>query len=195
MSDWNWPGTDGDDDNGDDDDQKLQFAQRDSIVFLVDCSTAMFASNNVDPERNLRSLFDLAIMCVKNVIMNKIISSDRDLMAIVFYATAQANNTVDFKHIYVLQDLDQPSAERIKQLETLLEDGNNDVDTFPHGHSNGYSLSDVLWVCASIFSKCTKKLGHKRIMLFTNEDSPHSDNPQLRRQAKQKAQDFVRYWN
>ena len=36
----------------------------------------------------------------------------------------------------------------------------------------------------------THRLGYKRVMLFTNNDNPHSDNAALQRQAKTKAGDL-----
>lgn len=46
--------------------------------------------------------------CIRNVYTSKIISSDRDLLSVVFYGTENNKNSADFKHIYVLQDLDNP---------------------------------------------------------------------------------------
>lgn len=46
--------------------------------------------------------------CIRNVYTSKIISSDRDLLSVVFYGTENNKNSADFKHIYVLQELDNP---------------------------------------------------------------------------------------
>lgn len=46
--------------------------------------------------------------CIRNVYTSKIISSDRDLLSVVFYGTENSKNSADFKHIYVLQELDNP---------------------------------------------------------------------------------------
>lgn len=46
--------------------------------------------------------------CIQSVYTSKIISSDRDLLAVVFYGTEKEKNSVNFKHIYVLQELDTP---------------------------------------------------------------------------------------
>lgn len=41
--------------------------------------------------------------------MSKIISSDRDLVALVFYGTEKCKNPRDsFKHVYIYHDLDSP---------------------------------------------------------------------------------------
>ncbi|KAL0588766.1 X-ray repair cross-complementing protein 6 [Plecturocebus cupreus] len=44
------------------------------------------------------------------------------------------------------------------------------------GHRSDYSLSEVLWVCANLFSDVQFKMNHKKIMLFTNEDNPHGND-------------------
>lgn len=49
---------------------------------------------------------------------SKIISSDRDLLSVVFYGTQTNKNSADFKHVYVLQDLDNPGK------------GNREIGTF-----------------------------------------------------------------
>lgn len=45
--------------------------------------------------------------------------SNQDVHAVVFFNTSKAKNDLDFSHIYVLQDLDKPGADRISALESL----------------------------------------------------------------------------
>lgn len=52
--------------------------------------------------------FFFFLQCIQSVYTSKIISSDRDLLAVVFYGTEKDKNSVNFKNIYVLQDLDNP---------------------------------------------------------------------------------------
>lgn len=58
------------------------------------------------------------------------------------------------------------------------------------GHGAEYSLSEVLWVCANLFSSVQFKMSHKRIMLFTNEDDPHRDDSAKASRARTKAGDL-----
>ena len=53
-----------------------------------------------------------------------------------------------------------------------------------------YSLSEVLWVCANLFSDVQVKMSHKRIMLFTNEDDPHGNDNAKASRARTKAGDL-----
>ncbi|XP_059043097.1 X-ray repair cross-complementing protein 6 isoform X4 [Mustela lutreola] len=58
------------------------------------------------------------------------------------------------------------------------------------GHGSDYSLSEVLWVCANLFSDVQVKMSHKRIMLFTNEDDPHGLDSAKASRARTKAGDL-----
>lgn len=58
------------------------------------------------------------------------------------------------------------------------------------GHGSDYSLSEVLWVCANLFSDVQVKMSHKRIMLFTNEDDPHGKDSAKASRARTKAGDL-----
>ncbi|KAK2117046.1 X-ray repair cross-complementing protein 6 [Saguinus oedipus] len=58
------------------------------------------------------------------------------------------------------------------------------------GHGSDYSLSDVLWVYANLFSDVQFKMSHKRIMLFTNEDNPHGNDSAKASWARTKASDL-----
>ncbi|KAL0614413.1 X-ray repair cross-complementing protein 6 [Plecturocebus cupreus] len=58
------------------------------------------------------------------------------------------------------------------------------------GHGSDYSLSEVPWVCANLFSDVQFKMSHKRIMLFTNEDNPHGNDSAKASQATTRANDL-----
>uniref|UniRef100_A0A8D0VDH4 Ku domain-containing protein n=1 Tax=Sus scrofa TaxID=9823 RepID=A0A8D0VDH4_PIG len=159
---------------------------RDSLIFLVDASRAMFESQDEDE----LTPFDMSIQCIQSVYTNKIISSDRDLLAVVFYGTKKDKNSVNFKNIYVLQELDSPGAKRVQELDRFK--GQEGTKYFQDllGHGSDYSLSEVLWVCANLFSDVQVKMSHKRIMLFTNDDDPHGNDSAKASRARTKAGDL-----
>lgn len=61
------------------------------------------------------------IKCAHATMMRKIISSDQDLSAVVLYNTKESKNNIDVPSIYILQELERPGAEKILQLEELIE--------------------------------------------------------------------------
>ncbi|XP_037016350.2 X-ray repair cross-complementing protein 6 isoform X3 [Artibeus jamaicensis] len=134
--------------------------------------------------------FDISIQCIQSVYTNKIISSDRDLLAVVFYGTKKDRNSVNFKNIYVLQELDNPGAKRVLELAQFKGQQGQKHFQDQIGYGCDYSLSEVLWVCANLFSDVQVKMSHKRIMLFTNEDDPHGKDSAKASRARTKAGDL-----
>lgn len=57
-------------------------------------------------------------------------------------------------------------------------------------HSENAKISDLLWLCSSMFSSCGKQINVPQIMWFTNDDYPHAPNSNEFNQAFQKAKDL-----
>ncbi|XP_004484200.2 X-ray repair cross-complementing protein 6 isoform X1 [Dasypus novemcinctus] len=183
-------GDDDDDDEGQDEGAdaggEYKYSGRDSLIFLVDASKTMFESQDEDE----LTPFDMSIQCILSVYTNKIISSDRDLLAVVFYGTEKDKNSVNFKNVYVLQELDNPGAKRVLELDQFKGQQGEEHFRDLIGHGSDYSLSEALWVCANLFSDVQFKMSHKRIMLFTNEDDPHGNDSAKASRARTKASDL-----
>jgi len=166
---------------------------RDGLILLIDVTQPMFQQNQQqydnDEEEENSSSFEKCMKCAKNVLMNKIISSEKDLIGIVFFGTEKKQNSSDFENIFTLQELDMPDANRVLQLERL-EHGSGDEFEEEYGHCNDFALSDALWECSNMFANTTFKLSHKRILLFTVNDDPHAINRELQKRALKKAKDL-----
>lgn len=63
-------------------------------------------------------IYYTVLQCCKTTMLNKIVSSDRDLVGVILFGT---NNTLNVQHVVVLQDLEELNAEKIKQLLTMLK--------------------------------------------------------------------------
>uniref|UniRef100_A0A1A7X7Z7 DNA helicase n=1 Tax=Iconisemion striatum TaxID=60296 RepID=A0A1A7X7Z7_9TELE len=159
---------------------------RDSLVFLVDASKEMFIKN----EDGQPSNFDMTMQAVRSVYTSKIISSPRDLIALVFYSTEQSKNPRNsFKHVYVYHDLDEPGAKRVQEADALLGEKGAQLAAQTMG-SGETSLGDALWCCANLYSDIKLRLSHKRLMIFTCRDDPHEGDGVKDRQARTKASDL-----
>ncbi|KAK3779917.1 hypothetical protein RRG08_054170 [Elysia crispata] len=160
--------------------------QRDGLIFLIDASKSMFDASDDDD-----CLFQLCLKIVKTTMQNKIISSEKDVIGTVFFGTEKSENPSDFKNVFVYQDLEQPGAQRILDLEKFEAEGINKF-TKQFGHNPAFSLSEALWTCMNMFAKAegSQKMGSKRIMLFTNNDNPHAGSLHMRQQAEAKASDL-----
>lgn len=185
MADFGYANFGEDDENEEEEGHGYISATKDGLIFLIDCSKSMFDKDDEDEQ----SHFQLCIKCAKTTLQNKIISSDKDMVGVVFFGTDKDKNPSDFKHIFIYQDLDQPGAPRILELEEMLEKGFKKFKK-DFGHSTDFSLHEALWTCQNMFSNSPQKVGSKRILLFTNNDNPHAGSPQLQRQAKTKASDL-----
>uniref|UniRef100_A0AAR2J9R7 DNA helicase n=1 Tax=Pygocentrus nattereri TaxID=42514 RepID=A0AAR2J9R7_PYGNA len=159
---------------------------RDSLVFLVDASKEMF----VKGEDGEPSNFDMTMQCVRSVYTSKIISSDKDLVALVFYGTEQSKNPRNsFKHVYVYHDLDSPGARRVQDIDSLRGEKGAQLAAETMG-SGETSLGDALWCCSNLYSDIKLRLSHKRLMIFTCRDDPHGGDGTQDRQARTKAADL-----
>uniref|UniRef100_A0A3B3BQF5 X-ray repair complementing defective repair in Chinese hamster cells 6 n=1 Tax=Oryzias melastigma TaxID=30732 RepID=A0A3B3BQF5_ORYME len=135
---------------------------RDSLVFLVDASKEMF----IKGEDGESSNFDMTMQVVRSVYTSKIISSYRDLVALVFYGTKESKNPRNsFKHVYVYHDLDEPGAKRVQEVDALRGDKGAQLAAKTLG-SGETSLGDALW------------------------DEPHEGDGVKDRQARTKAGDL-----
>ncbi|XP_075038904.1 X-ray repair cross-complementing protein 6 [Mixophyes fleayi] len=172
--------------DGETEHNEFRYGGRDSLIFLVDASKQMFKSLNDDE----LPPFDIALQCIRSVYTSKIISSDRDLLSVVFFGTKESNDPLSIKHTYVLHDLDTPGAKRILDLDKYREEKGRSFFSDTIGHSEDFSLGDALWQCSNLFSRVKLQMSHKRIMLFTNEDNPHPNDSAKTTQARMKAKDL-----
>uniref|UniRef100_A0A2K5S5G7 SAP domain-containing protein n=1 Tax=Cebus imitator TaxID=2715852 RepID=A0A2K5S5G7_CEBIM len=114
---------------------------------------------------HLKEVFLALISCIQSVYISKIISSDRDLLAVVFYGTEKDKNAVNFKNIYVLQELDNPGRDQFK--------GQQGQKRFQELMGHG----SMLWVCANLFSD---KPGGFDISLFYRDIISIAEDEDLR---------------
>ncbi|XP_051524141.1 X-ray repair cross-complementing protein 5-like [Myxocyprinus asiaticus] len=136
------------------------------------------------------SNFDMTMQCVRSVYTSKIISSDKDLAALVFYGTKQSKNPRNsFKHVYVYHDLDSPGAQRVQDIDKLRGEKGAELAAEIMG-SGETSLGDALWCCSNLYSDIKLRLSHKRLMIFTCRDNPHGGDNAKDRQARTKAADL-----
>ncbi|XP_051968616.1 X-ray repair cross-complementing protein 6 [Xyrauchen texanus] len=162
-----------------------KFSGRDSLVFLVDASKEMFTKGEDGEPSN----FEMTMHCVRSVYTSKIISSDKDMVALVFYGTEQSKNPSNsFKHVYVYHDLDSPGAQRVQDIDKLGEKGAQfAAEIMGSGHT---SLGEALWCCSNLYSDIKLRLSHKRLMIFTCRDNPHGGDSAKDSQARTKAADL-----
>jgi len=66
-------------------------------------------------------IYYTVLQCCKTTMLNKIVSSDRDLVGVILFGTNKTSNNLNVQNVVVLQDLEELNAEKIKQLLTMLK--------------------------------------------------------------------------
>ncbi|OMJ95374.1 hypothetical protein SteCoe_1293 [Stentor coeruleus] len=166
---------------GEDEEQGPQdyLPQKDEVIMLIDCSASMMLAHN-----NGDIPFFMVIKAALGFLKSRILSSETDSIAIILYNTKAKKNHMELENIYVLQDLASPDAQRIKELQTLLDQG-----WHPYGHGEAL-LVNALWVCHDILAQ-NKNSANRRILLFTDEDRPNANHPREIDIAVQRAKDLA----
>lgn len=159
---------------------------REITVFLIDASSKMF-----DKQSDDTVFFQLCLKCCKSVFMNKIIGSSNDLLSIVFFGTKEHDpGDQNPKNIVTFFEPQQPNASIIKDLNKMIESATCDDFATKYGHSDDYSLADLFWHASSLISKSPVKVYFKKIILFTCNDNPLSNDNLKSYQARKKAEDI-----
>jgi ATP-dependent DNA helicase 2 subunit 1 len=78
--------------------------------------------------------------------LNTIVSSDRDTIGVILFGTNKTSNVLNVPHVSVLQDLQQPNADKIKQLETMLK--RKFLCSFRYQHTETSFEKEVDVVCS-----------------------------------------------
>ena len=116
--------------------------QKDSVIFLIDCHKSMLLKNshngfpqtgneeaqaclgeNDDGTSSVSTVLRAALSFIKT----KIITNDNDKIGVVLFGQPKTQNTLNLERVYVLQKLDTPDANTIKDLKKHQE---TFMDTF-----------------------------------------------------------------
>lgn len=62
--------------------------------------------------------------------------------------------------------------------------------TNKYGHTEDANISDVLWLCTTLFTNASKVIKSRNLIWFTNQDSPHLTGKDQLQKAFQKAKDI-----
>ncbi|KAG7177194.1 ATP-dependent DNA helicase 2 subunit 1-like [Homarus americanus] len=89
-------------------------------VFLIDTAKEMFVNPGKE-EDGEEPPFYQAVRAAHSSMMRKVFSNDRDVSALVLFNTRETKNHIDLSHVYTLQDLECPDAERVLATSRLSE--------------------------------------------------------------------------
>eukprot|EP01039_Chlorochromonas_danica_P004691 gene4691-5138_t len=166
---------DGADGNQEDEGEEEFRNSIDRIIFLVDAREEMFQLN-AHGEPQLINCLKVALEVMKT----KVIAQDASSLGIAFFGSREKDSADGAEGVFTFQSLAPPSAARIRQLLTLIED----VSSFKRmigsqgAEKRSVPLKQALWTCSQAFgTKDSKRSDFKRIWLFTNDDNPNAAFP------------------
>lgn len=129
-----------------------------------------------------------------------ILINAKDLVSVVFYNTQKSplpeTSDVDTMSIVVpdncaifmpMQPLNKECIQYFKNFRQ-----SNDFFDFAnkYGSSTGSCFSESLWLCSRLIMRCNYKLVNSKIILFTNNEQPHSAGNVELRKAYERAKDL-----
>mmetsp|Transcript_72947 Transcript_72947/g.152293 ORF Transcript_72947/g.152293 Transcript_72947/m.152293 type:complete len:650 (+) Transcript_72947:226-2175(+) len=160
---------------------------RDAVLILIDC-TSRDALSPLKEGR--RSLVAEALSAAATLLKRKVIASPEDKVGVALYGVREKLNPNGFEGIRLLQELDRPSAQRIKQLELEIARSPESFEE-RYGYGRKVMLSDVFWTSTTIFNlAASPKQFEPRIWLFTSTDTPCGDGVVEQQAAETRARDL-----
>lgn len=150
------------------------FTGRGSVIYLIDA--------HIDNDDQFRLCLD----CIEADLLKNILINPRDLVSVVFYNThknpppstqlteGEDTNTVVPPNCAIFIPLKPLSKDLIQYFKNFHE--SDDFFNFRglYGSSNGSYFSEALWLCSRLIMRCNYRLFDSKIILFTNNELPHS---------------------
>uniref|UniRef100_A0A6T6KC51 ATP-dependent DNA helicase 2 subunit 1 n=1 Tax=Rhodosorus marinus TaxID=101924 RepID=A0A6T6KC51_9RHOD len=163
----------------------------DELIFLIDFRESMATS--VDEDGN--GLLSSCLRCAAEVLKDKIISREYDLVGVLGFGTEKTDNSNSFSNICVVRSLGISDAVGILDLENLSKDPILVHERYGHGASDSiFSFHQALWTCRSMFaqSKVSRSMkSRRRVFILTNDDDPAKGDESQRTQSAVQARDLL----
>ncbi|KAL3955342.1 hypothetical protein ACCO45_010905 [Purpureocillium lilacinum] len=106
-----------------------------------------------------------------------------------FQTDGNGRGGLGYPNCYLFTDLDVPSADDVKALKSLVEDG-EDEDEVLTPSAEGASMSNVLFCANQIFTTKAANFGSRRLFIITDNDNPHPSDKAAASAAAVRAKDL-----
>jgi ATP-dependent DNA helicase 2 subunit 1 len=168
------------------------------VLFAIDVSKSMAKP---PPDSGGRkkgdndSALSAALKCAYQLMQQRIISQPKDMMGVLLFGTEKSkfrdeDGRSGYPHLYLLQDLDVPSAEDVKALRSLVEGDDEDLREILTPSKEPVQMSNVLFCANQIFTTNAPSFGSRRLFIITDNDDPHAGDKQARSAAAVRAKDL-----
>ncbi|EPY27150.1 ATP-dependent DNA helicase 2 subunit 1 [Strigomonas culicis] len=146
-----------------------------------------------------QTAFQLALRAILSLYKEKIITSERDVLALALYNTAEPYNKLSIEGVYLMHPfntLGVDSIQEVEQLEAAGVPGSAAHEEFLRrvGHRRRElpsALPDALWAAQHLFQQLrSDTIKYRRIFVFTNDDHPTAGDELSRRRCADRARDL-----
>lgn len=174
-------------------------SQKDAVLFAIDVSASMLkpppAAESKKADKD--SAMTAALKSAYQLMQQRIIAQPKDMMGILLFGTEKSkfreerNGGSGYPHCYLLTELDVPSAEDVKVIKVMAEEGEdpNEILT-PASAKDGVSMANVLFCANQIFTTNAANFGSRRLFIITDNDDPHAGDKAARSSAAVRAKDL-----
>lgn len=139
-----------------------------------------------------------ALKCAYHLMQQRIISDPKSMMGILLYGTEASKfygedgsspGGFSYPHCYLLNDLDVPEAEDVKDLKRLVEVEQTDSEILKPSKDT-VSMANVLFCANQIFTTKAPNFSSRRLFIVTDNDNPHATDKAMRTSATVRAKDL-----
>ncbi|KAL9081265.1 MAG: hypothetical protein Q9159_007370 [Coniocarpon cinnabarinum] len=192
---------DGDEDQDEEIDEQRYLSVKDAVLFAIDINNSMLKPlSNVDDSKKGKNdcAAIAALKCAYQLMQQRVISNPNDKMGILLFGTEKSrfvdehgvNETgVQYPHCYLLMDVDRTGAADIKQVRSVVEDEEESRKLLVPT-SEDVAMSNVLFCVNQIFTTRAQNFASRRLFLVTDNDSPQTNNKDMKSAAVVRAKDL-----
>ena len=174
--------------------------QKDAVLFAIDVSSSMLqqpATSTDKKKGDKDSAIAAALKCAYQFMQQRIIAQPKDMMGILLFGTEKSKfrdepggrSGSGYPHCYLFTDLDVPAAEDVKNLRSLVEEG-EDPDEVLVPAKEPASMANVLFCANQVFTTNAANFGSRRLFIITDNDSPHGKDKTAKSSAAVRAKDL-----
>lgn len=167
------------------------FSGREGTIYLIDVTIFENAKH-----------FKCCLDCIEADMLKSILINPRDLVSVVFYNTQHSPapnaslpndedvSTVVPSNCAVFIPLKPLSKDLIRHFKSFKN--SDDFFNFrqTYGVSDGSCFSEALWLCSCLIMRCNYRLLNSQIVLFTNNELPHTPGTEDYQKAFVRAKDL-----
>jgi len=119
-----------------------------------------------------------ALNCAYHVMQQRIIANSKDMISIILFGTEKTSlpqeNVPGDSHCYLLTDLEVPSADDMKDLRALVEEGEGAEEILKPSKQPA-DMVMLLWSVNHLFQTKAPNFGSRRLFIITDNDDPCPD--------------------